>query len=90
LAALGLALLSATRWQALAWALFCVVAGGRFALHLVQRRGRGRPPFEDLLLVPARDLLLCWHWGQSFFCRRVTWRGASFHVDATGVMRRIA
>jgi ceramide glucosyltransferase len=90
LAALGLALLTATRWQALAWTLFWTVVGARFALHFAQRIGRDRPLFQDLLLVPVRDLLLCWHWGQSFFCRRVTWRGASFHVDATGVMRRIA
>ncbi len=46
--------------------------------------------FEDLPLVPVRDLLLCWIWAGSFFCRRVTWRGTSFDVDATGVMRRIA
>jgi ceramide glucosyltransferase len=90
LAALGLALMAATPWHALAWVAFCSVAGARLALHFVQRLGRDRPPFADLLLIPLRDLLLCWNWGQSFFCRRVTWRGASFHVDATGVMRRIA
>ncbi|HEV2703069.1 MAG TPA: bacteriohopanetetrol glucosamine biosynthesis glycosyltransferase HpnI [Steroidobacteraceae bacterium] len=89
LAALGLALLSG-RWHLLTWTLLWVTAAARVALHLVQRRGRGRPLFADLALVPMRDLLLCWHWGQSFFCRRVTWRGASFHVDGTGVMRRIA
>ncbi|MGC1457267.1 MAG: bacteriohopanetetrol glucosamine biosynthesis glycosyltransferase HpnI [Steroidobacteraceae bacterium] len=90
LAALGLGLMAATPWHALAWVLFWIVAGARLALHFVQRLGRNRPLFEDLLLVPLRDLLLCWNWGQSFFCRRVTWRGTSFHVDAAGVMRRIA
>lgn len=90
LAVLGVALMAATPWHAAAWAAFWVVAGARVALHFVQRLGRDRPLFTDLLLVPVRDLLLCWNWGQSFFCRRVTWRGASFHVDATGVMRRIA
>lgn len=90
LAAVGLALMAASSWHAFAWAAFILVACARLGLHVVQRLGRGRPLFEDLLLVPVRDLLLLWNWGQSFFCRRVTWRGASFHVDATGVMRRIA
>ncbi len=90
LAAIGLALMAATPWHALAWAAFLCVACARLGLHLVQRLGRGRPLFADLALVPLRDLLLCWNWGRSFFCRRVTWRGASFDVDATGVMRRIA
>jgi len=89
MAALGLALL-AGRGHVLAWTLFWITVAARVALHLVQRLGRGRPLLADLLLVPIRDLLLFWHWGQSFFCRRVTWRGASFHVDAAGVMRRIA
>lgn len=90
LASVGLALLAATPWHVLAWAAFGIAAAARFSLHLVQRRGRGRPWFEDLPLVPVRDLLLCWNWAGSFFCRRVTWRGTSFNVDATGVMRRIA
>jgi ceramide glucosyltransferase len=90
LAALGLVLMAGTPWHVLAWSAFWVVLAARVALHLVQRLGRSRPLFADLALVPLRDLLLCWNWGESFFCRRVTWRGASFHVDASGVMRRIA
>ncbi len=90
MAALGLALLPAGHGHLLAWTLFWITVAARLALHLVQRLGRSRPLLADLLLVPIRDLLLFWHWGQSFFCRRVTWRGASFHVDAAGVMRRIA
>jgi ceramide glucosyltransferase len=90
LAAVGLALLAATPWHSWAWAAFGIVGSARLALHFVQRYRRKRSLFADLLLVPVRDLLLCWNWGESFFCRYVTWRGVSFHVDATGVMRRIA
>jgi len=90
LAATGLALLLDTPWRAAAWAAFGLTVAARLGLHLVQRFGRGRGLFADLPLVPVRDLLLCWNWAQSFFCRRITWRGARFHVDAAGVMRRIA
>ena len=60
------------------------------SLHFVHRLRQVRPVFEDLLLVPFRDVLLCWLWGQTLFSRRVTWRGSHFDVDTAGVMRRIA
>ena len=87
---LGLALTVEVPWHAVAWALFAVTAVARFGLHIVHRLRSGRPLLEDLLLVPIRDLLICWLWCQSFFSRRVTWRGSNFDVDASGVMRRIA
>jgi ceramide glucosyltransferase len=90
LACIGLLLTSAAPWHVIAWGLFCVTALARLGLHIVPRLPSGRPLLEDLFLVPVRDLLICWLWAQSFFSRRITWRGSKFDVDATGVMRRIA
>ena len=69
-------------------ALFGVALTARLALHFIQRFGSDRPLLSDLWLLPARDLLLCWVWCQSFFSSRVSWRGSEFDVDAQGVMRR--
>jgi ceramide glucosyltransferase len=90
LALLGLILTTQAPWHALAWALFGVTAVARCGLHIVHRLHSVRPLFEDIFLVPFRDVLLLWLWGQTLFSRRVTWRGARFDVDTTGVMRRIA
>ena len=89
LATVGVWLAYAAPAHALAWTLFGVTALARFGLHVAHRVG-GRSLLEDLWLVPARDLLTCALWFQSFFSRRVSWRGSEFIVDATGVMRRIA
>jgi ceramide glucosyltransferase len=91
LATLGLALLAAAgHIPPTGWTLFGVTVLARLGLHVVYRLHSDRPLFADILLVPLRDLLIFAIWCQSFFCRRVTWRGNRFDVDATGVMRRIA
>jgi ceramide glucosyltransferase len=90
LALIGLALTAQAPGHAAAWILFGVTAAARCGLHLVHRPHQLRPLLEDILLVPIRDVLLCWLWFQTLFSRRVTWRGASFDVDTAGVMRRIA
>jgi ceramide glucosyltransferase len=90
LALIGIALTAQTPWHAAAWTLFGVTAAARCSLHIVHRLSRVQPLFEDILLVPIRDVLLCWLWGQTLFSRRVTWRGTRFEVDTAGVMRRIA
>jgi hypothetical protein len=69
------------------WALFGVALMARLALHFIQRLGSDRPLLSDLWLLPARDLLLCWVWCQSFFTSRITWRGVEFDVAADGIMR---
>jgi ceramide glucosyltransferase len=90
LALVGLLLAIQGPWHAVAWSLFGVTVVARCSLHLVHRLRHVRPLLEDLLLVPIRDVLLCWLWFQTLFSRRVTWRGTRFDVDTTGVMRRIA
>jgi ceramide glucosyltransferase len=65
--------------------MVCIYA--RVILHRLAKRvgdpaGRG-----GLLLVPLRDLLVCWVWCRAFLTSRVTWRGAEFEVDGHGVMR---
>ncbi len=90
LALLGLLLTMGAPWHAVAWGLFGVTAVARCGLHIVHRLRFGRPLLEDLLLVPLRDLLTVWLWCQSFFSRRMTWRGYEFDVDSTGLMRRVA
>jgi ceramide glucosyltransferase len=87
---LGLVLTTPSPGHAAAWTLFGLTAVVRCGLHLVHRLRQARPLLEDILLVPIRDVLLCWLWFQTLFSRRVTWRGASFDVDTAGVMRRIA
>jgi len=90
LALIGLLLTTAAPWHAAAWGLFGVTAVARCGLHIVHRLRFGRPLLEDMLLVPVRDLLTVWIWCQSFFSRRMTWRGYEFDVDSTGLMRRVA
>ena len=58
LAIIGLLLTSAAALPSgCAWTLFGVTVVARLGLHLVHRLRRGRPLFEDLLLLPLRDLL---------------------------------
>jgi ceramide glucosyltransferase len=90
LALIGVLLTMGAPWHALAWGLFGVTVVARCGLHMVHRLRFGRPLLEDLLLVPVRDLLTVWIWCQSFFSRRMTWRGYEFDVDSTGLMRRVA
>jgi ceramide glucosyltransferase len=71
-----------------AWVLFLTTAVARLALHILHRLRGDRPLLSDFWLLPARDLLTCWVWCQSFFASGVTWRGNEFDVDADGVMRR--
>jgi ceramide glucosyltransferase len=71
-----------------AWVLFLTTAVARLALHILHRLRGDRPLLSDFWLLPARDLLTCWVWCQSFFASGVTWRGNEFDVDANGVMRR--
>ena len=90
LALIGIALTTQAPWHAAAWTLFGVTVMARCGLHIVHRLHTVRPLLEDILLVPIRDVLLFWLWGQTLFSRRVTWRGSRFDVDTAGVMRRIA
>jgi ceramide glucosyltransferase len=90
LALIGVSLTTGAPGHGVAWALFGLTAVARCGLHIVHRLRAGRPLLEDILLVPVRDLLTCWIWCQSFFSRRMTWRGYEFDVDSTGLMRRVA
>lgn len=91
LATLGLMLVSVQplHWLA-AVALFLTTVTARLVLHFVHRLRGDRPILSDLLLLPVRDLLICWVWCQSFFTSRVTWRGTEFDVDPDGVMHRLS
>lgn len=72
-----------------AWALFGITALVRLVFYFVPRIEGKRCLWDDLWLLPVRDLLLCWIWCRSFFTSRVTWRGSEFDVDANGYMRRL-
>jgi ceramide glucosyltransferase len=72
-----------------AWALFGITALVRLVFYFVPRIEGKRSLWNDLWLLPVRDLLLCWIWWRSFFTSRVTWRGSEFDVDANGYMRRL-
>jgi ceramide glucosyltransferase len=72
------------------WALFQTAVMARLALHFVNRLLGSRPPAREFWLLPARDLLICWAWGRSFFTTRVTWLGSNFDVAADGVMHRLS
>jgi ceramide glucosyltransferase len=78
-----------------AWLLLGITATARVALYFAHRlrpdrSGHAKSMFEDLWLMPARDLLLCWTWLRSFSASSIVWRGSQFDVDAHGVMRRMA
>ena len=91
LALLGMLLAwRAAPMRELSWLLFGCTAGAQLLLHLAHRRRGDRARFADLVLIPARDLLLCWTWLRTFFISRVKWRGSEFDVDAQGVMHRNA
>jgi ceramide glucosyltransferase len=89
LAVIGVTLTAGLPRHTLGWLLLGVTVLARLALHLVQRLRTGQPLFEDLYLVPVREVLMLYVWCQSFFHKRVTWRGTEFEVDNTGVMRRV-
>jgi ceramide glucosyltransferase len=72
----------------LAPSLFELTVGAQLLLHWAHRNPNNRGFFLDWLLIPARDLLLCWTWLRTFFVSRVKWRGSEFDVDAQGVMHR--
>lgn len=89
LAVLGIALTAAEPSSSTTeWALFQTTVMARLALHFVNRLLGNRPPVREFWLLPARDLLICWAWGRSFFTTRVTWLGSEFDVDANGIMHR--
>jgi ceramide glucosyltransferase len=73
-----------------AWILFGLTASAQLLLHWARRSPKNRPFFIYWVLIPARDLLLCWTWLRTFFVSRVIWRGGEFNVDAQGVMHRSA
>jgi hypothetical protein len=62
----------------------------RLTLPFANRWHGARPRLRESWLLPARDLLICWTWGRSFFTSRVTWRGHEFDVGADGVMRTLS
>ena len=91
LALLGMGLeraASAGATYSTAWTMCAVTLVAQLALHLIHRNPGERDRFADVMLIPARDLLLCWTWLRTFFVSRVTWRGSEFNVDAQGVMHR--
>ena len=89
LAVLGMALeSSAGSMYSVAWTMFAVTFVAQLTLHLIHRKAGETDRFADVMLIPARDLLLCWTWLRTFFVSRVTWRGSEFNVDAQGVMHR--
>jgi ceramide glucosyltransferase len=89
LALLGITLVSLAGLNGIhAVGLFVFTFIAQLALHLRHRLRRG-PILTDLLLVPARDVLLCWIWCRSFFTSGITWRGTKFNVEAHGLMRRV-
>jgi len=91
LAVLGIALTAAEpSISATGWALFQTTVMARLALHFVNRLLGNRPPVREFWLLPARDLMMCWAWGRSFFTTRVTWLGSDFDVAADGVMHRLS
>jgi ceramide glucosyltransferase len=67
--------------------LAAATLAGRVMLSWLPRLAERRIPLSDLLLLPVRDLLLCWTWSRAFFGSRVRWRGCEFEVDRHGVMR---
>ena len=71
-------------------ALFLVALGTRLALFSIPKLSSRDFSLTDLLLLPARDLLLCWVWMRALRSSRVTWRGAEFAVDAQGIMRSLS
>ena len=91
LAVLGLiAALSESSLSTAAWVLFGIALLARLVLHFVHRLRDDRPAASDLWLLAARDVLICWVWGRSFFTSHVTWRGIEFDVGSDGVMRPLS
>jgi ceramide glucosyltransferase len=54
---------------------------------LVRRHRRPRIALIELILLPIRDILLCWTWLRALMTSRVCWRGYDFEVDRRGVLR---
>jgi len=92
LAALGLMIAATERsGLLLAQGLFVVSVACRLALHLLAQHSRNVPlVFQDLWLLPIRDLLIACAWFQTFFASRITWRGQHYDVGPDGLMRRLS
>ena len=91
LAVLGLVAAAAeSSLSTAAWVLFGITLLARLVLHFVHRLRDDRAAASDLWLLPARDVLICWVWGRSFFTSHVTWRGIEFDVGSDGVMRPLS
>jgi ceramide glucosyltransferase len=87
-AALGY-VLAAGRFPLAAVALAGLTLGARILVTSVPRLQQRRIPWGDVLLLPVRDVLLCWTWSQALLSSRVRWRGGEFEIDRHGVMRTL-
>lgn len=88
LSLLGLALtLSLPALAVPAAALFSVAVLARLALHVAAHWEDKRAILSDLLLIPARDLLLLRVWWRALRTSHVSWRGRRFTINAQGLMR---
>jgi ceramide glucosyltransferase len=74
----------------IAWPLFATTVLARLVLHFAHRLPQSRRLLEDLWLLPARDLLICWVWSRTFFASKLTWRGSDFGVGTDGIMRKLS
>jgi ceramide glucosyltransferase len=84
-ASLAVLLSGAAGWS---WPLAVMALIVRLALKLRSDRVLRRP-HSDLWLLPLSDLVLFAIFAASFFSKRVTWRGFSFHVDGNGRMSAV-
>lgn len=89
LAAIGYVLASQASPTAAASVLMTFAVLCRLIVHFLHRLGDSRSAFADLLLLPVRDVLICWVWLRSLFSSQVLWRGVKFDVNPDGIMRRL-
>jgi ceramide glucosyltransferase len=73
--------------MAVAGSLLALTVLARLLLNSLHRTPTESSLWEDLWLLPLRELLILAVWCGSFIGSRIQWRGTAFEVDADGIMR---
>jgi ceramide glucosyltransferase len=68
-------------------ALVAIGLTARLGVALLPRLAQRRIPLSDLLLLPVRDVLLCWTWLRAMSVSQVRWRGSDYQIDQQGILR---
>lgn len=77
------------QFHVVAAALLAITAAARLVLHYFAGNGSIRRRWQDVALVPLRDVLLAALWMWSFRRREIVWREQRFGISQDGSLHRV-